>query len=178
LKSIITTIKRSQSQRLPPSTTPQSLFDIFQPPTPPSASEANLATHKKNSDSEISNDSDFDPSQETLGERISALRDIIPPTTRAWFWNKYQATNRVVKGVIFFAGRSMWSISVSALLIGVPFALCWAEEQQVIAMEQEARMREMGADVLTAGGGEGTTADIVGQHLGKEGGVEVKAAGL
>ncbi|KAG8166274.1 hypothetical protein KVR01_004826 [Diaporthe batatas] len=132
-------------------------------------------------DSEISNDSDYDPSQETLAERISALRDIVPPTTRAWFWNKYQATHRVVKGVIFFAGRSMWSISVSALLIGVPFALCWAEEQQVIAMEQEARMREMGADVLTAGGGaggEGSTADLVGQHLGKEGGVEVKAAGL
>lgn len=73
----------------------------------------------------------------------------------------------------------MWSISVSALLIGVPFALCWAEEQQVIAMEQEVRMREMGADVLTAGGGgEGSTADVVGQALGKEGGVEVKAAGL
>ena len=117
--------------------------------------------------------------QETLAERISALRDIIPPTARAWFWNKYQTTHRVVKGVIFFAGRSMWSVSVSALLIGVPFALCWAEEQQVIAMEQEARMREMGADVLTAGGGEGgSTADLVGQHLGKEGGVEVKAPGL
>lgn len=131
-------------------------------------------------DSEISNDSDYDPSQETLAERLSALRDIIPPTTRSWFWNKYQATHRVVKGVIFFAGRSMWSISVSALLIGVPFALCWAEEQQVIAMEQEVRMREMGADVLTAGGagGEGSTADVVGQALGKEGGVEVKAAGL
>ncbi|KAH8782812.1 mitochondrial import receptor subunit tom22 [Diaporthe sp. PMI_573] len=130
-------------------------------------------------DSEISNDSDYDPAQESLAERISALRDIIPPTTRSWFWEKYQATHRVVKGVIFFAGRSMWSISVSALLIGVPFALCWAEEQQVIAMEQEARMREMGADVLTAGGGEGgSTADLVGQHLGKEGGVEVKAPGL
>ncbi|KAJ0108651.1 mitochondrial import receptor subunit tom22 [Diaporthe amygdali] len=129
-------------------------------------------------DSEISNDSDYDPTQESLAERISALRDIVPPTTRAWFWNKFQTTQRVVKGVIFFAGRSMWSISVSALLIGVPFALCWAEEQQVIAMEQEARMREMGADVLTAGGGEGGTADRVGQALGKEGGVETKAAGL
>lgn len=137
-----------------------------------------LILHCCTTDSEISNDSDYDPTQESLAERISALRDIVPPTTRAWFWNKFQTTQRVVKGVIFFAGRSMWSISVSALLIGVPFALCWAEEQQVIAMEQEARMREMGADVLTAGGGEGGTADRVGQALGKEGGVETKAAGL
>ncbi|KUI62556.1 Mitochondrial import receptor subunit tom22 [Cytospora mali] len=130
-------------------------------------------------DSEISNDSDYDPTHESLSERISALRDIIPPTTRSWFWNKWLTTQRVVKGVVFFAGRSMWSISVSALLIGVPFALCWAEEQQVIAMEQEVRMREMGADVLTAGaGGEANTADVINQALGKEGGVQTKAAGL
>lgn len=137
--------------------------------------QANISNHK---DSEISNDSDYDPTQESFAERISALRDIVPPTTRSWFWNKWLTTTRVVKGVVFFAGRSVWSISVSALLIGVPFALCWAEEQQVIAMEQEVRMREMGADVLTAGGPEGNTADILNQHLGKEGGVETKAAGL
>ncbi|KAK7737024.1 hypothetical protein SLS53_006780 [Cytospora paraplurivora] len=136
------------------------------------------AFSSSSSNSEISNDSDYDPTQESFAERISALRDIVPPTTRSWFWNKWLTTTRVVKGVVFFAGRSVWSISVSALLIGVPFALCWAEEQQVIAMEQEVRMREMGADVLTAGGPEGNTADILNQHLGKEGGVETKAAGL
>ncbi|ROW14945.1 hypothetical protein VPNG_03365 [Cytospora leucostoma] len=137
-----------------------------------------LLTFPNHKDSEISNDSDYDPTQESFAERLSALRDIVPPTTRSWFWNKWLTTSRVVKGVVFFAGRSVWSISVSALLIGVPFALCWAEEQQVIAMEQEVRMREMGADVLTAGGPEGNTADILNQHLGKEGGVETKAAGL
>lgn len=135
-------------------------------------------TNISKSDSEISNDSDYDPTHESLAERISALRDIVPPTTRSWFWNKWLTTQRVVKGVVFFAGRSMWSISVSALLIGVPFALCWAEEQQVIAMEQEVRMREMGADVLTAGGGDPMTADAINQALGKEGGVQTKAAGL
>lgn len=127
-------------------------------------------------DSEISNDSDFDPTRETFTERLWALRDIIPPTTRTWFFGKYQTTKRVVQGVVFFAGRSMWSISVSALLIGVPFALCWAEEQQMIAMEQEMRQREQGQDLLTAGGAEGNTADMIGQALGSEGGVQAKAA--
>lgn len=70
----------------------------------------------------------------------------------------------------------MWSISVSALLLGVPFALCWAEEQQMIAMEQEMRQREQGQDLLTAGGNEGDALDALGQALGKEGGVETKPA--
>lgn len=70
----------------------------------------------------------------------------------------------------------MWSISVSALLIGVPFALCWAEEQQMIAMEQEMRQREQGQDLLTAGGSESDALDALGQALGKEGGVETKPA--
>ncbi|KAF3769662.1 Putative mitochondria import translocase TOM22 [Cryphonectria parasitica EP155] len=127
-------------------------------------------------DSEISNDSDFDPTAETLADRLLALRDIIPPTTRSWFYGKYQTTRRVITGVLFFAGRSMWSISVSALLIGVPFALCWAEEQQMIAMEQEMRQREQGQDLLTAGGADGSTADRIGDALGKEGGVQARPA--
>lgn len=127
-------------------------------------------------DSEISNDSDFDPRAESLADRLFALRDIIPPTTRSWFYGKYSTTKNVFQGVLFFAGRSMWSISVSALLIGVPFALCWAEEQQMIAMEQEMRQREQGQDLLTAGSGESDALDALGQALGKEGGVETKPA--
>lgn len=131
-------------------------------------------------DSEISNDSDYDPRSETLTERLWALRDIVPPTTRSWFFGKYQTTKRIVTGVLFFAGRSAWSISVSALLIGVPFALCWAEEQQMIAMEQEMRQREQGQDLLTAGGagGEGgaSTADMLGVALEKDGAVQAKPA--
>ncbi|PSS00925.1 mitochondrial outer membrane translocase complex, subunit Tom22 [Coniella lustricola] len=128
-------------------------------------------------DSEISNDSDYDPTAESFADRLSALKDIIPPTTRSWFHGKYSTVSRIVTGVVFFAGRSMWSISVSALLLGVPFALCWAEEQQMIAMEQEMRQREQGQDLLTAGGPEsGSTADFVGDALGKEGGVQARPA--
>ncbi|CAN8097466.1 unnamed protein product [Discula destructiva] len=126
-------------------------------------------------DSEISNDSDYDPRSETLAERLWALRDIVPPSTRSWFSGKFATTKRVVTGVLFFAGRATWSLSVSALLLGVPFALAWAEEQQMIAMEQEMRQREQGQDLLTAGGagGElgagGSTADMLGVALEKDG---------
>lgn len=124
-------------------------------------------------DSEISTDSDYDPSRETLGERLYAMRDIIPPTTRGWFHSKFLFGDRVVRTTLTFLGRAAWTISVSALLVGVPFALSWAEEQNVLAMEQEQRMREMGSELLTAGSNEGSeggnTAAQVGAALGGNG---------
>ena len=41
----------------------------------------------------------------------------------------------------------MWVVSTSALLLGVPYALSIAEEQQVVEMEKEQKMREMGNEV-------------------------------
>ncbi|OAA64165.1 mitochondrial import receptor subunit tom22 [Niveomyces insectorum RCEF 264] len=125
-------------------------------------------------DSEISTDSDYDPSRESLAERLYALRDIIPPTTRGWFYSNYQLGNRVVRTSLTFLGRAAWTISVSALLVGIPFALSWAEEQNILAMEQEQRMREMGSELLTAGSGEkreggGDTAEQVSAALGGAG---------
>lgn len=78
-----------------------------------------------------------------------------------------------MRTTLTFLGRAAWTISVSALLIGVPFALSWAEEQNILAMEQEQRMREMGSELLTAGSGEGQegadTASQVGAALGGSG---------
>jgi len=118
-------------------------------------------------ESEISTDSDFDPSSETLGYRLYALRDIVAPTTRGWLHARYLLGSRLVRTGLAFLGRAAWTVSVSALLVGIPFALCWAEEQSMIAMEQEQRMREMGGELLTAGGdkGEGDTASQVSAAL-------------
>ena len=47
-------------------------------------------------------------------------------------------------------------MSTSALLVGVPWALAFAEEQQVLEMEKEQKMRDLGNEVLVQGGrGEG-----------------------
>lgn len=113
------------------------------------------------SDSEISNDSDYDPLDETFTERLYALRDIIPPTTRAWFTGHFNTAKSYLGTTLFFLGRTGWTLCASALLVGVPFALCFAEEQQMLAMEQEQRMREMGNDLLGAPGenAQGSTAE-------------------
>lgn len=95
---------------------------------------------------------------------------MIHPTTRAWLQQRVQATTRVLKTGLFFVGSAAWTISASALLVGAPFAILWAEEQQMIAMEQEQRMRDMGGEMLTAGSGAGAegadTAAQVGAALG------------
>lgn len=122
-------------------------------------------------DSEISTESDYDPTNESLSERLYALRDIIPPQTRASIASKVNATTSAIGNVLSFGGKTMWVISTSALILGVPWALAWAEEQQVLEMEKEMKMREMGGEILTTGATNGSgsmTAQQVGNALGQE----------
>lgn len=93
-------------------------------------------------------------------------------------WDKVTGTTSLVKSTLFFAGRATWAISVSALLVGVPFALAFGEDQNIMAMEQEERMRQLGGEMLTAGAGkEGeNTAERVGAALGAGSGAAAKPA--
>ncbi|OAQ66730.1 mitochondrial import receptor subunit tom-22 [Pochonia chlamydosporia 170] len=116
-------------------------------------------------DSEISNDSDYDPMNETLAERLYALRDIVPPTTRGWISSRVNSISSKAWSVLSFSGKGAWVITTSALFFGVPFALSFAEDQQLTAMEQEYNMRQTGSELLTAGA-EQNTADKVGAALG------------
>ena len=52
-----------------------------------------------------------------------------------------------VGSALSIGGKTLWVISSSALLLGVPWALAWGEEQQVLEMEKEMKMREMGSEV-------------------------------
>ncbi|KAM0561485.1 hypothetical protein ACHAPJ_003368 [Fusarium lateritium] len=115
-------------------------------------------------DSEISNESEYDPSEETFAERLYALRDIVPPTTRSWISGKASTVGNAAWSVLSFSGQGAWVITTSALFFGVPFALSFAEDQQLTAMEQEYNMRQSGGELLTAGS-EQTTADQVGAAL-------------
>ncbi|TDZ30093.1 Mitochondrial import receptor subunit tom22 [Colletotrichum spinosum] len=119
-------------------------------------------------DSEISADSDFDPADESFTERLYALKDMIPPTTRGWVANKVNFGVSAVQNTWYYGSRTVWVVCATALMIGVPLATCWAEDQQIEGMEREFRMREAGGELLTAGaGGEENTADILGAHLDK-----------
>jgi import receptor subunit TOM22 len=54
---------------------------------------------------------------------------------------------RVVKSAGSWGGKGMWVLSTSALMVGVPWALAFVEEQQVLEMEREQRAREGAGEV-------------------------------
>lgn len=140
-----------------------SLTLVCPPNAPPKAHREELQLTFP--DSEISNDSDYDPLNETLAERLYALRDIVPPTTRGWISSRVSEISSTAWSVLSFSGKGAWVITTSALFFGVPFALSFAEDQQLTAMEQEYNMRQTGGELLTAGT-EQNTADKVGAALG------------
>ena len=101
-----------------------------------------------NIDSEISSDDeDTGPIEETLSDRLLALKDMIPPTTRSYISQTVSTTTSYIKSGLGFGGKALFVLSTSALLLGVPWALAFAEEQQMVEMEKEMRMREMGGEV-------------------------------
>ncbi|PHH74433.1 hypothetical protein CDD80_3084 [Ophiocordyceps camponoti-rufipedis] len=101
-------------------------------------------------DSEISNESDYEPTGESFAERLLALRDVIPPTTRGWVSNHVTSFSTKAWSILSFSGKGAWVITTSALFFGVPFALSFAEDQQIMAMDQEMSMRQTGNDLMTA----------------------------
>ncbi|KAJ5050555.1 uncharacterized protein L3040_002432 [Drepanopeziza brunnea f. sp. 'multigermtubi'] len=105
-------------------------------------------------DSEISTDDEDNVADgETFADRIAALRDIVPPTTRSYIASKVETTTSWIKSGLLFSGQTLFVISTSALLLGVPWALAYAEEQQMLEMEKEFKMREAGETLLSGSGG-------------------------
>ncbi|KAG0155050.1 hypothetical protein PDIDSM_623 [Penicillium digitatum] len=102
-------------------------------------------------DSEISDDEDVDLEAETLYERVAALKDIIPPSTRRTVSNTVSSITDLTKASFSFTGKALWIISTSAFLLGVPFALAYAEEEQYIQMEREQGMIKGANEMLTPG---------------------------
>jgi len=103
-------------------------------------------------DSSISDDEDTShPESESLAERISALRDIVPPATRRRITSGTDKATSYVKSGVWFGLKGMWVVSTGLLLIAVPFALALVEEQQIMEMEKEQKMREMGNELITPG---------------------------
>ncbi|KAF2838450.1 mitochondrial import translocase, subunit Tom22, partial [Patellaria atrata CBS 101060] len=90
-----------------------------------------------------------DPPEETLSERLAALQDIIPPSQRRFLTSTYSSASGWLKSGVLTTGKALWVLSTSALLLGVPWALAYAEEQQMVEMEREMKLQQSANDVLT-----------------------------
>lgn len=77
---------------------------------------------------------------ESLYERVTALKDMIPPSARRTVSSSVSSLTSLTKASLSFSGKALWIISTSAFLIGVPWALAYAEEEQYIQMEREQGM--------------------------------------
>ncbi|GFF43966.1 mitochondrial import receptor subunit tom-22 [Aspergillus udagawae] len=124
----------------------------------PTATKNNvlLATDDEDEDytdteSEISVESDLDVDSETLYERVAALKDIVPPSARRQISSTVSTLTSFTKSSISFSGKALWIISTSAFLLGVPWALAYAEEEQYVQMEREQGMIKGANEMLTPG---------------------------
>lgn len=83
-------------------------------------------------DVEEDEDDDFDI-DETLYERVVALKDIVPPQHRVFASKAASSLYDWASSGLSFGGRALYIITTSSLLLGVPCALSILSEQELDA---------------------------------------------
>jgi import receptor subunit TOM22 len=103
----------------------------------------------------------FNPNEETFGERLYALRDMIPPSTRASVSNSVSYTAAWVKWTASKLGSAAWITTTSALLVGLPLMLSIEGEAGLMAQEAQylGQVRTSVSKVGFAGFREGFNLD-------------------
>jgi import receptor subunit TOM22 len=71
-----------------------------------------------------------------------ALQDIIPASTRRTLKNTVDTTTSWFKSGLSLGGKTLWVVSTSALLLGVPWALAYSEEQMIVEQERQELMAQ------------------------------------
>ncbi len=71
----------------------------------------------------------------------------MPPTYRKQLSNVTSTGYSWAAKAASMGGKTLWVVSTSALLLGVPWALAFSEEQQVQEMEREMRMQQSANEV-------------------------------
>ncbi|KIS71187.1 uncharacterized protein UMAG_01096 [Mycosarcoma maydis] len=110
---------------------------------------------ESDAESDFSDDSDVSErglalKEETVWERISALRDIIPPSTRRSIASTFNTTTSYAFTGSLLAGKLVWVVTTSALLVGLPFALAVEDESRIVAQEKEMMAQQQGAQHMLA----------------------------
>ncbi|ORZ22575.1 mitochondrial import receptor subunit Tom22-domain-containing protein [Absidia repens] len=107
--------------------------------------EDNVEDVVSDDESEYSDDEDFDDDEdESVLDRLAALKDIIPLKHRNRISNSVDSVTSWGKTGATFVGKSAWVLTTSMLLLVLPLALEIEKEQALVAYEQEA-MQQQGA---------------------------------
>lgn len=67
---------------------------------------------------------------------------MIPASTRRSVSSKTNTLTSWVKNGLTYGGKTLWVLSTSALLLGVPWALAYSEEQMIVEQERAEMMQQ------------------------------------
>ncbi|KAK7048274.1 mitochondrial import receptor subunit TOM22 [Favolaschia claudopus] len=114
----------------------------------PYGSEA--ASSRNSSTSSLSSvDSQLDV-DESIVDRLAALVDIVPPTTRHAISQRVSQTASWIKWGGKRAGSFVWIVTTSALLVALPLALFLEDEAKIVAQEREFLEQQQGQQQMLA----------------------------
>lgn len=108
----------------------------------PYASSSSSHTSSTTSISSVSSEVE---APETFYDRIAALVDIVPPTTRYTIQSRASKTASILKRTGKLVGNLVWIATTSALLVGLPLALILEDETKIVAQEKEMMAQQQGA---------------------------------
>ncbi|KAI8826265.1 mitochondrial import receptor subunit Tom22-domain-containing protein [Fimicolochytrium jonesii] len=103
-------------------------------------------------DDEDEFEEDEDLARESLLERISALRDVIPPTTRVRVVKTVTRAVEATWGAAQWVGSAAWVVSTAVMLVGLPVALELEREQFVFQQEAQMRVQQQQAQQMVQPG--------------------------
>lgn len=75
---------------------------------------------------------------------------MIPPRQRALLTNTYSTASDLVTKGLSFSGKALWVISTSTLLVMLPWAMAYGDEQMLQAEEEKLRQQQTASDVSDA----------------------------
>jgi mitochondrial import receptor subunit TOM22 len=115
-------------------------------PNSPYASSSSSRTSSSVSLSSVSSDV---PAAESLYDRLAALVDIVPPTTRQTISSRVSRTTSFLIRGGKIAGNVAWVIATSALLVGLPLVLVLEDESRIVQQEKEMLAQQQGAQAVS-----------------------------
>lgn len=105
----------------------------------------------EDSEGELDEEDEYDISNETIFERVAAVKYIIAPETREQISSKISTISALSGSLFNKSGNFLWGIATTALLFGVPLSLTILAEQQLIELEKQFSLQgEQNNDLLTA----------------------------
>lgn len=94
--------------------------------------------------------SSWRPEDESISDRIYALRDMISPRTRASIAETWETASTWAIWGGKLAGNAVWVATTSALLVGLPLALSIENETMMVQQEKEMMAAQQGAQQVRA----------------------------